>query len=418
MGDEASGPAAAGRTARRGRKASKRFLFAKVAAACLLGGGALYLDERSLADYGRWLPRFTSKSTSPSPGGRGMIPGPSAHSATATGRARRPNDRGTIICTGRVEPIAGEVDVSAQLEGQLAEVRVTEGDAVEEGQILAVLAGPREVAELSVAEANVAIARSKLARIEAGNGQEEIQQALHEVEAQEAILAFERKNLGRQFRLLPRGAVSREEYDRQERKVEQLRKLRDGLRKHYEALRRGPLPEEIEVARAELALAEKRLRRIEVERDLLQIRAPMSGTILEVYRHSGDSVITDQPTPILRMADTSRLRIRLEIDEASVTRLRPGLRGTLRIRGSSANVGRLTITTILPVFGPKRLFNPDTSARFDTRTLAAFCEPLDLRVPLYAGQRVTATLIDAPPATDTIRDATREKSGAAPAGDD
>jgi hypothetical protein len=47
------------------------------------------------------------------------------------------------------------------------------------------------------------------------------------------------------------------------------------------------------------------------------------------------------------------------------------------------------------VFGPKRLFNPDTSARYDTRTLAVFCQPSDMRVPLYPGQRITAFLTDA-----------------------
>ena len=111
------------------------------------------------------------------------------------------------------------------------------------------------------------------------------------------------------------------------------------------------------------------------------------------------------------MADTSQLRIRLEIDEASVARLRPGLQGTLQIRGSSADVGRLTVTTIIPMFGPKRLFNPDTSARFDTRTLAVFCEPLDLRVPLYPGQRVTASLADAPHMAGTTGDPGKQARG-------
>src|SRR4029079_14823567 len=102
----------------------------------------------------------------------------------------------------------------------------------------------------------VAIARTKLGQIEAGNGPEEIQQALHEVEAQDALLAFEQKNLGRLYRLFQRRTLSQEDYERQERKVEQLRRWRRGGPKHYEAVRRGPVPEEIEVARAELALAE------------------------------------------------------------------------------------------------------------------------------------------------------------------
>ena len=324
----------------------------------------------------------------------------------------------TIVCSGRVEPVRGEVDVSAQIEGQLAEVGVTEGDVVEQGDILAVLEGPRETAELSVAEANVAIARSRLGQVQAGNGPEEVQQALHEVEAQDALLAFETKNLGRLYRLLQRRTLSLEDYERQQRKVEQLQRQRDGLRKHYEAVRRGPLAQEIEVARAELALAEQRLHRVRVEHDLRTIRAPMAGTILEVYRHAGDSVITDMPTPILRMADTSQLRIRLEVDEASVARLRPGMQGTLQIRGSSTDVGRLAVTTIIPMFGPKRLFNPDTTARFDTRTLAVFCEPLDIRVPLYPGQRVTAYLADAPRTAGTPRGLGQDTPSPAPAGTD
>jgi hypothetical protein len=53
------------------------------------------------------------------------------------------------------------------------------------------------------------------------------------------------------------------------------------------------------------------------------------------------------------------------------------------------------VTTIIPAFGPKRLFSPDTSARVDTRILSVFCEPIDSRVPLYPGQRVTASLVAA-----------------------
>ena len=52
-------------------------------------------------------------------------------------------------------------------------------------------------------------------RIQAGNGPEEIQQALHEVEAQDALLAFETNNLGRLYRLLQRRTLSQEDYDRQ-----------------------------------------------------------------------------------------------------------------------------------------------------------------------------------------------------------
>jgi hypothetical protein len=48
------------------------------------------------------------------------------------------------------------------------------------------------------------------------------------------------------------------------------------------------------------------------------------------------------------------------------------------------------VKTIVPTFGPKRLFNPDASARFDSRILTVLCEPTGLKTQLYLGQRVTA----------------------------
>jgi multidrug efflux pump subunit AcrA (membrane-fusion protein) len=319
---------------------------------------------------------------------------PAAPAPTSTVAVRAEAPVSTIVCSGRVEPVLGEVDVAPQVAGQLAEVRVKEGDVVEQGQVVAVVDGPRQAAELAVAEAEVALARSRLAQTEAGNGDEEIQQARYEAESVEASLAYEVRSLERMERLRQRNALALDDLDRQRQRVEQLRRQRDGLRKRHQALRRGALPEEIAVKRTELALAEERLSRAKVERELLMVHAPMSGTILEVFHHKGDTVsaVTGPPVPVIRMADTRQLRIRLEVDEASVTRLRPGLGGTFQIRGSSAEVGRLSLTTIIPSFGPKRLFNPDTSARYDTRILTVLCQPADNRIPLYAGQRVMATL--------------------------
>ena len=174
--------------------------------------------------------------------------------------------------------------------------------------------------------------------------------------------------------------------------MDELNRSRDALGKHYEALRRGPVPQEVALARAELALAESRLRRARVELGYRTIRAPISGIVVEVHRHAGDSVSTQYATPILRLADTSCLQIRLEVDEANVAWLREGLVGEYETKGSPGPGGCLTVKTIVPTFGPKRLFNPDSSARYDSRILTVICEPTGARQPLFLGQRVTAYL--------------------------
>ena len=74
-------------------------------------------------------------------------------------------------------------------------------------------------------------------------------------------------------------------------------------------------------------------------------------------------------------------------------RLKPPREGTFEVGGIADNVGRLVvITTVVPQFGPKRLFNPDTSARIDTRILAVLCDIKECKIPLYPGQRITARI--------------------------
>lgn len=305
-----------------------------------------------------------------------------------------------IVCSGRVETVRGEIDVTPQIAGTLAEVCITDGAAVRRGQILAVLEGGREAAEVQGAEAALAVARARLTQLRAGPGKEEIDQALNEVRAVQAQLDAEVRSNARSSGLLVASAESVEDFDRRQYRVRQLRSQRDSLRKRYEALRRGALPQDVEVARAEVALAAARLTRARVEDSYRTLRAPADGTVLEVYRHAGDSVTTMQPSPVLRLAAAGTVRVRLEVDEADVPRLRAGLTGTFSTRGTPSPAGRLVVKTIIPTFGPKRLFNPDTSARLDTRILDVLCEPQDSRVPLYLGQRVTARFAPAPGPAD------------------
>jgi multidrug resistance efflux pump len=344
-----------------------RIWMSKVLAAVALSGTLVYVKQ------------FLSPSN-----------GPTAEQPDSAAGVSSP--AGNLVCTGRVESVRGELEIAALISGRLEEVRVTEGDRVREGDILAVLEGAREAEDLRIAEAGANVALFRLRRIEAGNGKEEVDQALLEQKALEARLAYEQNNLNRLRRLYQKQSLAFDELERKEREVDELTRSRDALAKRHEALRRGPVPADVELARAELAQAESRLRRARVELGYRTIRAPTSGIVVEVHRHAGDSVNTHYATPILRLADTTNLRIRLEVDEASVGGVREGLAGEFQVRGAPGQSGCLTVKSIVPTFGPKRLFNPDSSARYDSRILTVLCEPTGVRTPLYLGQRVTAYL--------------------------
>jgi HlyD family secretion protein len=313
---------------------------------------------------------------------------PSFPVPTANDTARQPS----LICTGMVEAVDGEIEVFAQIPGELAEVRVSEGDEVAQGQILAVIDASRFAAMMAVAEAQAEVARANLKRIEAGSGDEEKDEVLFAAESIEALLGFERIQVERFRTLSETHAVPLHDLQKAQGQLEHLAQQAKSLRQRHAALVRGPLAEELEVAHAEVVLAEARVEETRINYEYRMVRAPSAGTVVKVYRHAGDSVSIEQITPILRMVDSSRLQIRLEIDEADVPLLQPGLEGTFRIRGHQEPVGVLRIGRIVPQFGPKRLFTPDTSVPMDTRTLSVLCEIGDSHLGLYPGQRVTATL--------------------------
>jgi HlyD family secretion protein len=281
-----------------------------------------------------------------------------------------------LVCVGRVEPVSGEVEVCAQMSGTLTSLLVKEGDWVTNGTVLAEVDTRREKAALDLALA-------KLARVKAGNGKEEIGAAEASRDAIAAELAFAESELQRTVKLREKQVVAEDELERKRQETDTLRKQVISAEKQAEALKRGPLPEDIAFAEAEVASAQ-------AVYDLRLICAESDGVILELQRHGGDFVAVNFPTPILRMANTRKLRVRLEVNEQDVYRVKAGMKGEFTTFGADQSSGQLVVKTILPSFAPRRLFELDSTARMDTRTLQVLCE-IATGAQGYAGQRLTAT---------------------------
>ena len=283
-----------------------------------------------------------------------------------------------LVCVGRVEPVDGEIEVCAQIAGTLSAVHVKEGQWVKAGALLAEVDAPREQAALDLALA-------KLARVKAGHGKEEIAaaQATRDALAEELLLADIEHQRALKLRQNDVRALSDDILDQRRQQAAALRKRLLSAAMQHAALKRGPLPTDVALAEAEVAAAR-------AVHDLRRVKAAADGLILLLHRHAGDAVFLSFPTPILRMADTTRLRVRLEISEQEVQRVSEGMQGLFTSHGAAKPNGRLRIVTVLPAFAPRRLFEPDSTARLDTRTLNAFCEIVCNPAPVHAGQRVMA----------------------------
>lgn len=298
--------------------------------------------------------------------------------------------RQRIVCSGRVEAVGGEVQVFAQISGRLAEVLVRDGDLVSLGQPLAVMEGTRTQADVQIAAANVQVAQAALDRLVAGAGDEEKSQALCAVQACQAELAFARASLERLRPLVEKKIRSVEELELAEQQVAQLTHRADGLIEQHKALTRPVREADLKAAQANLELARAQLARANVEHGYTVIPAPQAGVVLKVLRHRGDSVSTSAPTPVVLLANTDHLQVRLEMDEADVPHIAEQMQGVFEIRGLAGEEGRLRLERVIPVFGPKRLFSPDTSLGHDTRMLEVLCRVEHSPAPLHLGQRVTA----------------------------
>ena len=287
-----------------------------------------------------------------------------------------------LVCVGRVEPMGGELEVCAQMSGTLTAVSVKEGDWVTNGTVLAEVDARREKAGLDLALA-------KLARVKAGNGKEEIAAAEASRGAIAAALAFAESELQRTMNLREKQIVAVDELERKRQTADTLRKQMISAEKQAEALKRGPLPEDIALAEAEVASAQAAY-------DLRLVCAETDGVILELKRHGGDFVAVNFPTPILRMANTRKLQVRLEINELDVYRIKTGMKGEFTTFGTDQPGGQLVVKTILPSFAPRRLFEPDSTARMDTRTLQVLYK-IAADAQVYSGQRLTATFTTGSP---------------------
>ncbi|WP_428265868.1 efflux RND transporter periplasmic adaptor subunit [Haliangium sp.] len=179
-----------------------------------------------------------------------------------------------VTATGTLEPVDA-VDVGPEITGRVADVFVDVNDRVEAGQPLVALDTEVIEAETRRVEAQLALARTSLARAQVDH--EDAQRTLARVEA-----------------LAKRGVVAA-----QERDAAQTQAARAAVA--------------IDQARAEIRSAEASLNRARIDLDRAVVRAPAGGIVLSRAVEPGQTVVTSLQSPVL-----FRLAAGLEHMEASV----------------------------------------------------------------------------------------------------
>jgi multidrug resistance efflux pump len=148
----------------------------------------------------------------------------------------------------------------------------------------------------------------------------------------------------------------------------------------------------VESRKSELAASQAQAARARVQRELLVIRAPRRGTVLQVNIRAGEYAVPSAAEVSLLLGRTDSFQLRADVDEDNAPRVRPGCTGVAFIKGSRQDAIPLRFVRIEPYILPKRSLTGESGERVDTRVLQVIFQFDRGAVPVYAGQQMDVFL--------------------------
>jgi len=298
--------------------------------------------------------------------------------------------RAAIAAPGRVEAVSEEVRVSSELSGRLKVVRVEEGDRVQRGQVLAEIQNDDYRARVREEEATLAEREAELRRTINGARTEERREAEAAMQAAEAVLNNAKSEVLRRRGLADRNVISRDEAERYERAYQVAQAQYEQAAQHFALVDADTREEDRAKAEAEVATAKAQLAEARAYLEKSYIRAPLGGVLLRKLRHAGESVSTQFDSPVVTMADDAVLRVRLDVDESDVAKLRVGQRAYVTAEAYGDHKFWGTVVRVGGILGKKNIRTDEPSEHVDTKILETLVEldpgerlPLGLRVDSF-----------------------------------
>jgi HlyD family secretion protein len=309
--------------------------------------------------------------------------------------AAQPTAPRLIAGPGKVEPVSEDIQLGSELSGKLRSVNVEEGVRVRKGQVLAELENSDYRAEVLSAQADVRAKEATLRKVVNGARMQERSQALATVHAAQAVMDNAKAEMERRQKLFGEaGVISQEELDRY------VRAYSVAKEEYQESLQRHSLvddhtrEEDVALAQADLQLARASLDNAKAKYEKTLIKSPIDGLVLRKHHRSGESVSNSStvPDPILTVGDTNVLRVRMDVDETDVDRIRVGQKAyvTADAFGDQKFWGR--VVRIGNQLGPKNVRTDEPTEKVDKKILETLIE-LDHAPQLPDGLRVDAYVV-------------------------
>jgi HlyD family secretion protein len=256
-----------------------------------------------------------------------------------------------IAATGILEAKDENVAIGVPAPGLVEVVKVAVNQVVKEGDPLLIL-DDRELrasllkqqAAIAIAEANVTIARAQLAKVQ--------------------------DMLDRMTSITDQRAISQDDLRNRSNDVLVFKA-------------------QMQAADAQLISAKADVQQTELLIDRLTVKAPKSGTILQVNIRAGEYASPANKQPALVLGDISTLHVRADVDEQNAMEVASDIDATFSLKSDSSKTFKAQFVRIEPYVIPKVSLTGASTERVDTRVLQVIYKlekPKDQ--PLYVGQQV------------------------------
>lgn len=283
-----------------------------------------------------------------------------------------------------------EALVGSQASGIIREVRVNEGDEVRKGEPIVILNSDKIAAKVNQAEAMTREAADRLRELEAGYRQEDIEIARARAKRAEVVYNQDNDEFQRQERLYRKDAVTLIERDRALEKVriaaDELKAAETTLQK----LLKGERKEDIEQARATIASNSAELKYYQALLRESTITSPIDGVVTERLKEAGE--IVDVGTPIMKLINPKKMRIRAEVEETDMGQVKDGQAVEVTTDAYRDKIYRGRVYKIFPDVRRKAQKTFDPMASFDINTQQIYVR-LDDFSGLKNGMTVTVRFL-------------------------
>ena len=245
---------------------------------------------------------------------------------------RSTEDPHRLQLSGTIE--VTQVDLAFKVSGRLIERRVDEGDAVTAGQVVARLDEVDQKLRVARSEAEAASAKAYLAKLESGSRKEEVARARAQLEqaraaarAAESRLKLAGDDVSRSRDLRSQDVISQQKFDELQTVYETaLNSRREAAAQvrsaqaNLDLVLAGPRKEEIEQARAQVAVAEQALALARQQLADTVLKAPAAGVVLSKAAEPG--AFLNPGTPVITLGQLDQVWLRGYINETDLGRVR------------------------------------------------------------------------------------------------